>query len=360
MRKTIFDSLMISDSERIHTQTLAWILSLDNNLFPNKSGFIKGLFDLNHSVSIDNGLYVETELNRIDLFIQTTDKQFIIENKLKSSEHSNQTKRYIDSIPERLIDNNKAKHFGFLTLINDEPQNQEWKPISFEKLRDSLNSIQWPADKNETIFIKEYVQTLDNLVNVFNQFVSNHKDFENVFTDGYKKKYEKNPYQNESKDYIRKNQLETIFQKAFLKIIAGEAKIDYDEIGETRGTALIQIYFQEINVLDETFRLGFQFQGKTLKINLAHKNYADSKPDQMGELLINTFKNYFFNQNGYESFNKPRSKAYISVSKTISNEIYKMDKSDLIELLKNEINSISEKSQIFENEINTVYNTHYI
>jgi hypothetical protein len=359
MRKTIFDSLMISDSERIHTQTLAWILSLENEFFPNKSDFIKKLFDLNHCELNSIDLYVETELNRIDLFIQTTDKQFLIENKLKSSEHNNQTKRYIDSIPERLIDTNKTKHFGFLTLINDEPQNQEWKPISFEKLRDSLKSIQWPDNKNETIFILEYIQTLDNLVNVFNQFVSNHKDFENVFTDGYKKKYEKHPYTNESKDYIRKNQLETIFQKAFLKIIAKEAEIRYDEIGETRGTALIQIYFREIIILEETFRLGFQFQGKTLKINLAHKNYADSKPEQMGELLMNTFKNRFFNKNGYENFNKPRSKAYISVSKNISNEIYKMEKSDLIKLLKDEIDNINNKSQEFEKEINTAYNTRY-
>ncbi len=350
---------MISDSERIHTQTLAWILSLENGLFPNKSDFIKGLFDLNNCEFNSKDLYVETELNRIDLFIQTTDKQFLIENKLKSSEHSNQTIRYIDSIPKSLIDSNKTKYFGFLTLIKDEPQNQEWKPISFEKLRDSLNSIQWPKDKNETIFIQEYIQTLDNLVNVFNQFVSNHKDFENVFTDGYKKKYEKQPYSNDSKDYIRRNQLETIFQIAFLKILAKEAGISYDEIGETRGTALIQIYFKEIIILGETFRLGFQFQGKTLKINLAHKNYADSKPEQMGELLINTFKKIFLNQNGYENFNKPRSKAYISVSKNISNEIYKMDKSDLIKLLKDEIDEITIKSQEFENEINTAYNTRY-
>ena len=87
------------------------------------------------------------------------------------------------------------------------------------------------------------------------------------------------------------------------------------------------------------------------------KRYMDSKPDQMGEVLINTFKNNFLNQNGYRSFNKPRSKAYISVSKTIPGEIYKMDKSDLIDLLKNEMISISEKSEKFENGINSVFNT---
>jgi len=351
IRKTIFDSLLISDSERIHTQTIAWILSLDNDHFPGKSEFIKKLFDLNQDESVSDDLYVETELNHIDLFIQTADKQFIIENKLKSSEHSNQTKRYIDSIPESLKDTRKTKYFGFLTLINDEPQNHDWKPISFEKLKNSLKSVQWPEDKRETIFIQEYIQTLENLVGVFNEFVNNHQNFENVFTDGHKKKYEKQPYSDDYKDYIRKNQLETIFQKAFLKIIAKEAGISYDEIGETRGTALIQIYFNEINDSGETFRLGLQFQGKTLKINLVHKNYADSKPEQMSEKLINAFKKCFLNQNEYKSFNKPRSKAYISVSKSLPNEIYEMEKSDLIQLLIKEINIIRDKSQKFKDEI---------
>lgn len=39
MRKTIFDLLMISDSERSHTQTIGWILSLYNDQFPSKLSF---------------------------------------------------------------------------------------------------------------------------------------------------------------------------------------------------------------------------------------------------------------------------------------------------------------------------------
>ena len=359
MIQTFFDSLMISDSERIHTQTISWILSLDKTIFSNdqKGDFLKILFNLTDDVTISEKPYIETELNKIDLFIQTTDKQFIIENKLKSSEHSNQTIKYFDSVPKQLIDSNKTKHFGFLTLINDEPQNQEWKPISFEKLRDSLNSIQWPAKKNETIFIREYIQTLDNLVCVFNQFVSNHKNFENVFADGSKKKYEKKPYQDDSKDYIRKNQLETIFQKAFLKKILKSANIEYIEISETRGTALFQTSICEIDAAGELFRLGFQFKGKSLKINLVHKNYGDSKPEQLGEILIRIFKSNFYQINGYDTFNKPRKKAYISVSKTLDKEVYDIDKSDLINLIKNEIESINNKVQGFEKEINTAYNT---
>ena len=355
MRKTIFESLMISGIERIHTQTLAWILSLDYLFFPDKADFIEKLFDLPKGEVTCNDLYIETELNQIDLFIQSDRKQFLMENKLQSSEHSDQTIRYVDSIPESLRDSQKLKHYGYLSLTNEEPRNKKWILISFEKLRDLLRTINWPDDRKETIFIQEYIQTLDNLVHVFNQFVSNHKDFDHVFTDGHKKKYEKQPFANESKEYIRKNQLETIFQKAFLKIIANEAGISYDEIGETRGTAFIQIYLGEINNSGEVFRIGFQFQGKTFKINLAHKDYENSKPEQITEFLLNVFKNVFMHQNGYEKFNKPRSKAYISVSKTLSNEIVKMEKSELIILLREEIENLKIMSQEFQKEINTTF-----
>lgn len=361
MKNTFFDSLMISDSERIHTQTLAWIISLDDSIFPTceKIQFLCTLFNINGKIGFGQNVYVETELNKIDLFIETENYQFLIENKLKSSEHSNQTFRYIDSIPSQFEATNKTRIFGFLTLVKDEPMSQEWIPISFEKLKNSLEKVRWAGQQKETIFIKEYIQTLSNLTEVYNGFISDHKNFANVFTDGSKKKYEKERYENELQDYIRRNQLETIFQKAFLKTVLKNAKIDYIEIGETRGTALFQTFISEINVAGEIFKLGFQFQGKTMKINLVHKNYADSKPEQVGERLIEIFKNVFHGQNDYNSYNKPRNKAYISVSKTLTNEIFNVDKDELIKLLKKEIDYSANKVSELENMINTAYNNVY-
>lgn len=358
MENTFFDSLMISDSERIHTQTLAWILSLNDSVFPTdkKRQFLNDLFNINGGIEIEQNIYVETELNKIDLFIDTDNYQFLIENKLKSSEHSNQTFRYIDSIPSQFENENKTRKFGFLTLVKDEPQNQEWIPISFEKLRDSLNKLDWKKEHKETTFISEYVQTLDNLTTVYNEFIGNHRGFANVFTDGSKKKFEKKKYENELQDYIRRNQLETIFQKAFLKTILKNAKIEYIEIGETRGTALFQTHISEINVSGEIFRLGFQFQGKTMKINLVHKNYADSKPEQVGERLMEIFQNVYYQQNDYENFNKPRKKAYVSVSKTLKNEIFNVDKSTLVGLLQNEIQYSKNKVNEFKKQLGKAYN----
>ena len=81
---------------------------------------------------------------------------------------------------------------------------------------------------------------------------------------------------------------------------------------------MIQINFDEITILGVTFRLGFQIQGKTFKINIVHKDYADSKPEDIGEKLITVFKDKFLNFNGYNTFNEPRKKAYISASRIIS------------------------------------------
>jgi hypothetical protein len=340
---------MIADSERIHTQTLAWILLLDEAKFPNKSKFISSLFKLGNNDLDVSQLYVETEVNHIDLFFQTKDMQFILENKLKSSEHTTQTERYITSIPNRFANSNKRKVYGYLTLIDEKPLNDKWTSISFYQLKEALNSVDLPQNIKETIFIKEYIQTLDNLVYVYNQFVNNHRRFENVFTDGSKKKYEKNKQADIIKDYIRANQLETIFQKAFIKDLANQFADGFNyELSETRGNANIQFYLKTFINNNENFRIGFQFQGKTLKINLAHENYANSKPDQITDSLKGSFKKLFLKTNGYDRFNNPRSKAYISVSKNIPKELYEMEKSEIIEILRKELLYAQDKASEFE------------
>lgn len=359
MKNTFFDNLMLADSERVHTQTLAWIFALDDSVFSveQKKKFFGSLFEI-EDLRISQKVFVETELNKIDLFLAVDNYQFVIENKLKSSEHDNQTSKYKETIPRKFADSNRITKFEFLTLIKDEPQDQDWNPISFEKLTDLLAGISWNDNKDEVVIIKEYIHTLRNLTDVYKKFITNHKDFKNVFTDGNKKKYEKNQYKDEFQDYIRKNQLETIFQKAFLKDILKSSKIQYNGIGETRGTALFQTYICDVKAGETTFRLGFQFQGKTLKINLAHEKYSESKPEQIEEYLINIFINNFYQVDGYGKLNKPRNKAYISVSRPLKERmVYEMDKSELISLFQNEIDKLKYKSQGFINDVDLANNS---
>ena len=98
-----------------------------------------------------------------------------------------------------MTDTDKNSAFCILTLIKEKPKNRVWIPISFEKLRNSFDIIVWDKSRKETYFIEEYIETLNNLVVVFNQFMSNHQNFKNVFTDGYKKKFNKEEYKNDHK-----------------------------------------------------------------------------------------------------------------------------------------------------------------
>ena len=78
MKTTFFDALAISDSEKIHTQTIAWILSLGNDIFPtnDKLTFLKNIFDI-PDLSIED-IFVETEVNKIDLFINTNNYNIVM------------------------------------------------------------------------------------------------------------------------------------------------------------------------------------------------------------------------------------------------------------------------------------------
>jgi hypothetical protein len=353
---TFFDSLMISDSERIHTQTLAWILKLDNSLFPTfeKTEFLRRLFGLS-DLNVRNKIYVETEVNSIDLFVNWDRHQFIIENKLKSSEHSNQTDRYEESIPPEFNHSKSNRHFGFLTLTKESALNTGWLNISFEDLLRELNAIKWGKDIREYIFVEEYLKTLSNLVNVFNDFKANHENYSNVFNDGYKKKYDKKNYSYEPyQDYIRTNQLETIFQKAFIKQIAEDIELPEHYVTETRGTALIQIYLKEFSIKNEPFKIGLQFQGTTFKINLSHLKYGGSKANQVDKELITAFSETFHKINNYNKLNKPRSKAYMSVSKSTGNPLYMMTKKELKSGLKNEVDFLRNKIPEFEKKVKTL------
>ena len=356
---TFFDSLMISDSERIHTQTLAWILKLDGSSFPTfqKTEFLKRLFGIAQLEVADNiQIYVETEVNSIDLFVDCEGHQFIIENKLKSSEHSEQTKKYIQAIPLN-FNYSKSRNFGFLTLIKERATNQEWLNISFEDLLRELDSVEWGKDTREYIFVEEYLKTLSNLVKVFNDFKANHENYSNVFNDGYKKKHDKKNYSYEPyQDYVRTNQLETIFQKAFIKQIAEDIELPEHYVTETRGTALIQIYLKEFSIKNEPFKLGLQFQGTTFKINLSHLKYDASRANQVDPELIMAFKETFYEQNDYKRLNKPRSKAYLSVSKSTGKPLYMMSKKEIKASLKDEVDFLRNKIPEFERKIKTLYN----
>jgi len=181
--------------------------------------------------------------------------------------------------------------------------------------------------------------------------MKNYLQYDNVFSDGSKSKKEKIcTYSDEKKDYIRSNNLETIFQRAFLKMVFQEIIKQYFtmnigwEISETNGNALIQIDIDRLNVNGATFILGIQYQNTAVKINARSANYLNSKKDEIAPLL-NIFKDYADNSKVFNKFNPPHQKAYVSISTKIGLQEKSMN--EITEICKN----IIPKAMEAENEL---------
>lgn len=363
IKQTFFDCLLLSDSERIHSQMLGWILNLPEEDFSinSKTTFLNNLFNFENKITINKGLIVHTELNRIDILLETDQYILVLENKLKSSEHSFQTHKYADAVPEEILRNGKVIECGFITLIGERPNNVNWHSISFKDILNALNNVKWSKSNRQVLFVEEYIQTLNNLVIVFDSFINNHKNFDSVFSDGSKKKHQKIKNEDQLKDYIRANQLETIFQKSFLAKVAFEANLSNYVVGETRGTALLQIWAESIPFDKKQYHLGLQFQGGCLKINLilpanAEKLVGTSKNTRfkIPEKLADSFGATFSKQNNYNRFNRNNKSPYISVSKNLPVPIYEMDKQEVGDILKDELQFILSKAQDFKNLITKI------
>lgn len=359
MQSTFLESLLLADAERIHSQTLAWILNLNKDVFSNqeKSKFLKNLFQHSCEIVIDEKYFVGTEINNLDIVIRTGNATLVIENKLKSSEHSSQTDKYLDAIPIHL--KSKNNYFAYLSLTAEAPKNSQWLVVSFEILLNSLQTVRWNEKDRTYLFVEDYMKTLTNLVNVFNDFMQKHKEYDTVFQDGHKKKHDKNhddlKYKNNfRKEYIRRNQLETIFQKAFLKEVVSDLELSSFYINETHGVALLQVNSKKLIIDGKVFILGFQLQGNTLKINCVKENYDKSKSNQISEEMIRTFESIFRNQNGFKKLNKPKSKAYMSVSKKMDKQLYEYEIAELKLFIQSVLDNLTVLTPMFESKLQSV------
>lgn len=354
MDLTFFDHLSIANVERIHSEIIRWIFELDDKIISNniKAKIIKNMFEISNNIKLEN-FESYSEYKNIDILIKTDNAIFVIENKLKSSEHTGQTNKYYDIINKEFDISNKEIYYGFLSLIGEKPLNDNWKIITFEDLKNTLSKLDLNYSIKDHLFISEYIITLNNLITAFNEFINNPQNYENVFIDGSKKKYEKKAiYDDPIKKYIGENQLETIFQKAFLRDMANKVSEGDFKIEETHGNALIQWQLDQIEFKRKKFNIGLQLQRNTIKVNLSRADYYKSKAKEIDEVLQNAFTKIFLNINDYKKLNLPKTKAYISVSKNLKQKIWKFKKDILIKLLNSEI----KKTKIRIHELNTELN----
>ncbi|HXJ99842.1 MAG TPA: PD-(D/E)XK nuclease family protein [Gelidibacter sp.] len=153
--QTFFEFLSISNQEKIHSQILSWIFSenFKGILHTEKIKLFKNLFN----IDVKKIEFSLTEYKNVDILIKTDKDIVVIENKLKSSQHSNQLDKYQKTIDNDF--NNIKTNYFFLTLIGESSINTNWKNISYNDLFIALKKIEFQKNK-DAIILEEYLAFL--------------------------------------------------------------------------------------------------------------------------------------------------------------------------------------------------------
>lgn len=162
-----FDAIGIADMEKVHSAVIGWMLSCNCSAFniTTKSELLQDIFQVkkNDRVEQFDSIEVYIEWRNIDILILTKNKCWVIENKIKSSQHSDQLNRYAKILNcqklmsprqfQKYLENPKSfetknlkdnpykdyeKAYCFLTLIHEKPitdeDKAEWKNTHYSQL----------------------------------------------------------------------------------------------------------------------------------------------------------------------------------------------------------------------------------
>ncbi|WP_417238664.1 PD-(D/E)XK nuclease family protein [Bizionia sp.] len=338
--KSFFEHLRIADSERVHSEFLSWVLSPSCNAISEKvkENLVINLFKLDEGTEI---IKTGTEIDRIDIFIETNECILIIENKIKSSQHSNQLSKYKKSV--ELAHPNKKLRFVFLTLVREQNVDEGWFHVSYFDILNELNKLDLISNKH-SVFIEDYILYLTRLLSVLDEVVSHPQNYSDVFRNGSQKKSDKFllKFENKKKEFIAKNQLETIFQKAFLTTLLKDERLKYcyGHLIDTRGTALIDFPLKrDISIGTKKLYTTFiQIQGENIKFAFANQdNYIKSKKVWISS-IVDIFKDFKTNNDfSFNKINSPKSKAYVSISKKMEKPYWEMNTDEIVSMIINEI-----------------------
>jgi hypothetical protein len=337
MEKSFFEYIGLADKEKIHSQIFAWLISEDCDAIDSeaKVNFINKLFDL----KINKIITIETEKKNVDIVITTDCGLIVIENKIKSSQHSEQLNKYIEQYK-----NDHNTRFIFLTLI-EEYCDEPWTNILYSSYYTEIANLEIEyKNHKDSIILAEYTSYLKNITEVTKAFLKEPSKFEIVFNKGKKSKITPINDCIES-TFITNNKLETILQKAFLSNLLKKLKLkktfcNKTKISETNGSALIDFFFDDINYCNERYQIFLEFQNGTIKFALCRpenskvKNDANSKERYnklklaFGKLVENNGQNKK-QPNLRKESNKIDVTEYISLSINNINEYWKKDNDNL-------------------------------
>ena len=353
MNKTFFEYLGIADMEKIHSQVLAWIFSSDFGALNErqKIELLKKIFDLTDVVRIEK---IQTETHQIDILIETDSELIVIENKIKSSQHSNQLTRYVEHFNNTHLIKPK---FYFLTLVQEKVKDANWRRISYQHIYNCLSSLEL-LDNPHSIIFEEYRIYLGKLNSLLSEFQTNTSKYDMVFLDGKKRKEDKVnfEYQNDYEKFIANNQLETILQKSFLNSLSQHITNVESFIMDTRGDALIDFYLKiDIPYDKRKYTTMIELQGNIIKFAFVvsgFNEYNNSKKDWIKDIIPIMEELAKTNEFEYIKCNKPKSKAYISLSKKLKENYWHMKTEDLVAMIQKEIKNGFNLTESLQSSLN--------
>lgn len=280
--------------EKVHSAIMGWLFSDDCQALDiiQKSELLCKLFRV-ESIEVFQTIRTEVEHHNIDVIILTDEGTpnaacWVIENKIKSSQHSKQLDKYVGIVngEEVTIGRSKytvkdyesfKKYYCLLTLVDEKARCKKplWNNATYKEFSQLLCAM--TLDTNpDGVILSEYRQCITNLSKALDDFLCNHQAYDNVFTDGSKKKGSKSKVGTFGKysDYVANNNLETIFQKCLLSHINQQSqKWKYDwGISETHGIALIEYGIKEENKMSYIVKYGVQIQNGSFKVQVLGKS----------------------------------------------------------------------------------------
>lgn len=302
MASTFFETVCLSDKERVQSSVIAWIFSNECHAITleDKRAALANLLGVEKSKWNDiNKMESLVEWEHMDILILLKDNNgvltdvVVIENKIKCDLHNNQLTRYSTQLKdEKILDKNgKAKkelnpyynathHYGYLTLINHnnvtDGNNIVWTNFTYKKLYGELrNGLNNGNTSDPDYHIAEsYLNALDNMVSVADVAIQNPCI---LFLD------KSHPYNNafhSEWDYIRKYKLRHVLQVNYFESIKQNVETD------------INNYLAKYNGQTCTVRVSYGMQSDNAEIALDFKNgglitkYLDFAPNGQGDFCI--------------------------------------------------------------------------
>lgn len=398
-QKGFFEFIAAADAEKVHSQTIGWMFSPNCNAMSpsDKSKLLRLMTNSNLEMKVEK---VYVELYDIDILIICNDSFIVIENKIKTGQHSNQLNKYLfltsekpsevsafkvlknerDALRKKLSGLNE--NYIFLSLLNEKSYNgsnnenssDKWKDVSYKSFVELLDNQIGILNNDHGIIIKSYLETIRNLNSALASIESDKEVIRWIFNNGsltQKMRFEFElsdsvGYPNKTCQYISESGLVRFAQKYYYKVVCdlvqSSNKLNL-EVNATYGSSnkngggLIQIDFPEFNFIanGRKYKLGYQVQGKTEKINLADTSYHDAKAKEVELFKMLTGVEEHLDKLKanikFQRRNPGVSKPYHSISNTLNKETLFCKPSELAEYIIEKINYHKSNLEIFFNTI---------